>query len=175
MNDIIYTDIQTYIDNNIDINNILNKIKQIMEIEYPDYINWFNEKVIPGLYINERNIILIFKKDILIGFVNLKKTKKERKMSNLYIKKNLLYSKYFNKIINLSMEWLETEEPTLIISKNELDKCAGNILDKKWNATRIIKENNSVYFVFNGNDDFNNIKKLIIKKRHQNIYNHQNN
>lgn len=175
MNDIIYTDIQTCIDNNIDISNILNEVKKIMEIEYPDYINWFNEKVIPGLYIKERNIILIFKKNILIGFVNLKKTKKERKMSNLYINKNLFYNKYFNNLINLSMEWLETKNPILIISRNELNKCAGNILDKKWDATRIIKEKKSIYFVFNGNDEFNDIKKLIIKKSHNNIYNHQNN
>ena len=66
MNDIIYTDIQTCIENNIDINNILNEVKKIMEIEYPEYVNWFNEKVIPGLYIKERNIILIFKKNIRI-------------------------------------------------------------------------------------------------------------
>lgn len=172
MNDIIYTDIQTCIENNIDINNILNEVKKIMEIEYPEYVNWFNEKVIPGLYIKERNIILIFKKNILIGFVNLKKTKKERKMSNLYIMKNLFYNKYFNRLTNLSMEWLETKEPTLIISDNELDKYAGNILEKKWDATRIIKDKNSVYYVFNGNDEFNDIRKSLIKKSNKNVYNH---
>lgn len=96
-------------------------------------------------------------------------------MSNLYINKNLFYNKYFNNLINLSMEWLETKNPILIISRNELNKCAGNILDKKWDATRIIKEKKSIYFVFNGNDEFNDIKKLIIKKSHNNIYNHQNN
>lgn len=173
MNDIIYTDIQTCIKNNIDISNILNEVKKIMEIEYPEYVDWFNEKVIPGLFIKERNIILIFKKNVLIGFVNLKKTKKERKMSNLYIMKNLFYGKYFNRLINLSMEWLETKEPTLIISNNEIDKCASMLFDKDWYATRIIKKNNkSVYFIFNGNDEFNDIRKSLIKKSNKNVYNH---
>jgi len=172
MKDFTYTDIQSFIDKNIDISNILIDIEKIMEMEYPQYVCWFNEKVIPGLYSKERNIILIFKKNILIGFVNLKKTKNERKMSNLYIKKGLFYNKHFFKIIDLAMTWLETDHPSLIISNNELEKCAQNLFNKKWNTSSIIKkDNNSLYYVFNGYDEYNEIKKLLQKKRKDYINN----
>ena len=175
MRDIIYTDIQTCIKNGIDIKDILNNIKEIMKIEYPDYIDWFNNKVIPGIYTNERNIILIYKNNNLIGFVNLKKTKKERKLSNLYIKSKISYNKYFKDLINLSMNWLETDEPTLIISEKEFNKCAYSILNNNWNSTNIIKKNDSIYYIFNGNDEFYYIKKSLTKKRKKDIYKKENN
>lgn len=179
MKDVIYTDIQTMLDNNIDISDILNSIRTIMEIEYPDYIEWFDEKVIPGISLQERNIILIYKKNELIGFINLKKTKKERKMSNLYIKPSFYYNiynnKYFDKIVELSTEWLETDEPILIISEKDYDKCACNLYLNNWDVSRIMRKNNNLYYVINGYDEFKNIEKSMIKKRKNRVNDKQYN
>ncbi|MBE6160435.1 MAG: hypothetical protein E7157_05265 [Lactobacillales bacterium] len=173
MKDVIYTDIQTLLNNNIDITDILEKIRSIMEIEYPDYVEWFDEKVIPNLTFGERNIILVFKKNELIGFMNLKKTKKERKMSNLYIKPSFYYNnfnnKYFDKMLELSTEWLETNEPIIIISEKDYDKCAFILYIKSWDVSRIMRKNGTIYYVLNGYDEFKQIEKSIIKKRKKRI------
>lgn len=177
MKDIIYTDIQTMLDNNMDITDILNNIRDIMEKEYPDYVEWFDKKVVPGLSLQERNIILIFKKNELIGFINLKKTKKERKMSNLYIKPSFYYNnynnKYFDKIIDLSTEWLETNEPILIMSEKDYDKCAYILYLNHWDVSRIMRRNKTIYYVLNGYNEFKEIEKSIKKKRKNRINNKQ--
>lgn len=173
MNKIICTDIQTCIDNNVEINNILDEIEKTMELEYPDFVEWFKNILIPGLQKKQRNIILLFKGNNLIGFVNLKKTKKEKKLSNLYINSSFSYNKYFNLLINESINWLEIEDPLMIISNNELKKCAGNIINRNWHATRFIKgENNTEYYVINGYHDFKHIENLVKKKCKKKIYNH---
>lgn len=179
MKGVIYTDIQTMLDNNIDITDILNNVRSIMEVEYPDYVEWFDEKVIPGLSLQERNIILIYKKNELIGFMNLKKTKKERKMSNLYIKPSFYYNtlnnKYFDKIIDISTEWLETDEPIIIMPKKDYDKCAMILFLNHWNVSRILKKDNTIYYILNGNYEFSDVEKSIKQKRKEYITNHQNN
>lgn len=180
MRDVIYTDIQTMLDNNIGVTDILNNIRNIMEIEYPDYVEWFDEKVVPGLSLQERNIILIFKKNELIGFINLKKTKKERKMSNLYIKPSFYYNKYnnkyFDKVMDLSMQWLETNEPLLILSKKDFDNCASDLYLRDWNISRVMKnESNTIYYILNGNYEFSDVEKSLKQKRKEYINNHQYN
>ena len=173
MKDVIYTDIQTMLNNNIDITDTLNNVRSIMEVEYPDYVEWFDEKVVPGLSLQERNIILIYKKNELIGFVNLKKTKKERKMSNLYIKPSFYYNtynnKYFDKMIDISTEWLETDEPVIIISEKDYDKCAFVMYLKHWDVSRIMRKNNTLYYVLNGYDEFKEIEKSLSEKRKKRI------
>ena len=173
MKDVIYTDIQTMLNNNIDITDTLNNVRSIMEVEYPDYVEWFDEKVVPGLSLQERNIILIYKKNELIGFVNLKKTKKERKMSNLYIKPSFYYNtynnKYFDKILNISTEWLETDEPVIIISEKDYDKCALILFMNHWSVSRILNKGNTLYYVLNGYDEFKQIEKSLSEKRKKRI------
>lgn len=173
MKDVIYTDIQTMLDNNIDITDTLNNVRSIMEVEYPDYIEWFDEKVVPGLSLQERNIILIYKKNKLIGFMNLKKTKKERKMSNLYIKPSFYYNtynnKYFDKIIDISTEWLETDVPVIIMSEKDYDKCAIILFLNHWNVSRIIKKGNTLYYILNSYDEFKQIEKSLSEKRKKRI------
>lgn len=161
MKNIFYINIQDEIKNNHDITNIISEVFGYMKINYPDYLEWFNNKLLTGLSTNERNIIVAYKNNQLIGFVNLKKTNKEQKMSNLYIKQSIYYKKIWKEMIKLSLKWLEVPNPTIIISNQEIKKCVGLIMDMKWMPTDI--KNNDI--IFNGNNnEFMSIEKSLRKR-----------
>lgn len=164
MKNISFIDIQEELEkNNTNVLDIIDEIIEIMNKEYPNYTEWFKNKLIPGLAKKERNIILVYKKDKIIGMINLKKTNTERKMSNLYVKNCIQYDKITSILINKALIWLETKRPTIIMSEKELTKCASIILSKNWNITRKIKENND-YVVNGNNNEFTVLEKRLEKK-----------
>lgn len=140
---------------------IIDQIKVLMELEYPNFIDWFNQKLIPGISTNERNIIVILKNDKVIGFVNLTKKNKEKKISNLYIKSIFKYKQYFNVIIDKSLEWLDTDKPIIILSKNQLGRCWNYLLDRNWQITDRTKNDD---YILNRTGFFESLVKKKIHK-----------
>ena len=94
-------------------------------------------------------------------------------MSNLYIKPSFYYNtynnKYFDKIIDMSTEWLETDEPVIIMSEKDYDKCAIILFLNHWNVSRIIKKGNTLYYILNSYDEFKQIEKSLSEKRKKRI------
>ena len=140
---------------------IIDQIKVLMELEYPNFTDWFNQKLIPGISTNERNIIVILKNDKVIGFVNLTKKNKEKKISNLYIKSIFEYKQYFNVIIDKSLEWLDTDKPIIILSKNQLGRCWNYLLDRNWQITDRTKNDD---YILNRTGFFESLVKNKIHK-----------
>ena len=162
MKDIICFDIQTLIRNDENIDNIIDVIKKTMEKHYPSFCTWFDDKLIPGLSNGTRNIIVMFKNNKLIGFVNLKKTNKEKKMSNLHINSFFYYDKYWNILVDNSIEWLEEEDPVIIISKKELSKCNELVVKRGWYITDKSKNDD---YILNRHHEIEYIKKRLKKKK----------
>ena len=161
MKGIVCTDIQSLMQKNINTEYVIEEIRTIMKQEYPDYIEWFNEKLVPGLNV-DRNIVFLLKNHKIIGFVNLKKTNKENKMSNLYIKPSLYYKKHWDLLINHSIEWLEDYDPVMIISKKEINKCHFLLVERNWYVSDKRKNND---FVINRPDEIEKIKRILKTKK----------
>lgn len=171
MKDVVFINLEEELENNHDITQFLSQVLVMMKKEYPKYEEWFKNKVIPGLNKKERNIIVVTKKNKVIGFINLKKTAKEKKMSNLYINSTFNYEKICDKLFKISLNWLNTTHPTIIISSKELVKCMDIMMKNNWSYTRHI--NNE--YIFNGNNnEFVNIeKKLTLKNNSKNRINNK--
>lgn len=162
MKDIKIFDIQSLLEKKMDISYILRDVKIAMEKDYPDFYNWFNNKVIPGLENGTRNIIVMYKKNKLIGFTNLKKTEKEKKMSNLTVKSSLFYEKQWNLIVNEALNWLETEDPVIIMSKLETYKSINLIISRGWYLTDKVKNRD---YILNRYDELESIKHYVKRKK----------
>ena len=164
MKNITYCDIQTLLEQNIDTTSIIDEIDFLMRKEYPNYHEWFNNKLIPGLENNTRNIICLFKNHKIIGFVNLKKTNKERKMSNIYIKSTIFYEKCWNLMIDEAIKWLDDENPVMIVTQKDMMKSAYLIKSRNWHLTDKTKTND---YIINRCDEFEIIKRKSKIKRLQ--------
>lgn len=155
-------DIQDLIQQNIDINKYIFEIYKIMEKKYPNFCNWFNNKLLKGLDNGTRNIIILTQNNKVIGFVNLKKTDKERKMSNLYVNSIFYYEKCLNLLVDEATKWLEDEYPVVIISKQEIAKCSHLLINRNWYLTDRTKNND---YVMNRYDEFENFKRYFKQKK----------
>ena len=162
MNTITTFDIQSLIEQDINIDIIMNKVKEFMELEYPGFYDWFNDKVIPGLDDGTRNIVVMMKNDKVIGIANLKKTEKEKKMSNLTVKSFLHHEKYWNEIVNKSLDWLETDQPVVIIAKKEIYKSIELMFERGWYLTDRAKNND---YIVNRYDELECILQNIKRKK----------
>lgn len=88
--------------------------------DYPNFLNWFLEKQVPGVYCGNRDIILAIKKDEIIGVACVKKDD-ERKICSLYIKPHRRRNKEGILLVEKTFAFLETTTPliTMPISKVE--------------------------------------------------------
>lgn len=164
MKDIICLDIQSLINKNIDVSNIIYDINLLMEKDYPKYRDWFNNKLIPGLNNGSRNIIVMYKKNKIIGYVNLKKTAKERKMSNLNINSLFYYNQCWNILVDEAIKWLDDEDPIIIISDKEFNKCSNLIYKRNWHLSDKSKHSD---YIINRYDEFESFKTYFKKRRIQ--------
>lgn len=140
---------------------IIDQIQLLMQQNYPNFVDWFNNKLIPGINNGERNIVYITKGDKIIGFANLTKKQKEKKISNIYINSLFKYKAFFNILIDKSLDWLETDKPVVIMSEHELSKCFYLLLERNWTFTGKTKNND---YILNRKEFFEDIVKKKIHK-----------
>lgn len=162
MKNVSCLDIQSLIANNIDTTNIIEDISKMMLKEYPNFYEWFNNKVLPELANNTRNIVFLQRNNKIIGFLIIKNTPKEKKISNIYIKYSLFYEQYWNCLVDKAIDILEDDYPVIIISAKEIKKCVYLINDRHWYLTDRSKNND---YILNRYHEIENIRKTLIKKR----------
>lgn len=160
MKGIICTDIQSLKEQNINVEFVIDEVRAIMEQEYPDYIEWFDNKLVPGLD-SDRNIIFLIKNHNIIGFVNLKRSIKENKISNLYIKPSFNYKKHWELIMDKATGWLKDDDPIIILSKKQLIRCNALLYAKNWYISDKRKNDD---FIINRPNDIEKIKRILKKK-----------
>ena len=114
-------------------------ISMQVKYDYPDYKNWFLSKQVTGLYDNTRNIIIAHIDGKLVGFTSLKKTDKEKKICTFYVEKRFRKNQIGSKLVEKSIEFLETEQPLITIPMDKLNEFIkiGNKFN--WQVTNIIE------------------------------------
>lgn len=108
--------------------------------DYPDYKTWFQEKQIPGIYDNTRNIIVAHFNGRILGFVSLKKSKEEKKICTFYVEKSFRKNKVGTLLVERAITYLEEERPLITIPMNKLNDFIKIANKYNWQITDI-KEN----------------------------------
>ena len=92
--------------------NVLSSLKD----EYPDFHNWYFNKVIPGVFLGERIIILKITNGHISGISILKKTRDERKICTLRVTDNFQQKGIGSELLFQSCEKLGTSKPLITVS-----------------------------------------------------------
>lgn len=108
--------------------------------DYPDYKVWYQEKQIPGIYDNTRNIIIAHFNGRILGFVSLKRTKEEKKICTFYVEKSFRKNKVGTLLVERAITYLEEERPLITIPMNKLNEFIKIANKYNWQITDI-KEN----------------------------------
>ena len=115
-------------------------LSMIVKNDYPDYKEWYTKVQVPGLYTNERNIIIAHIKDKIVGFVSLKKTPQEKKICTFYVEKSFRRNKIGTILVERAVEFLEEERPLITIPMDKLNEFIKISNKYNWKITDI-KEN----------------------------------
>ena len=114
-------------------------LSMIVKNDYPDYKTWFLTKQVSGLYDNTRNIIVAHIDGKLVGFTSLKKTEEERKICTFYVEKRFRKNQIGSKLVEKSIEFLETEQPLITIPMDKLNEFIKIGNKYNWQVTNIIE------------------------------------
>ena len=145
MSKIQITDINNLIKQNYPYEVIKKLIDEVLLIsmqvkyDYPDYKNWFLSKQVTGLYDNTRNIIIAHIDGKLVGFTSLKKTDTEKKICTFYVEKRFRKNQIGSKLVEKSIEFLETEQPLITIPMDKLNEFIKIGNKYNWQVTNIIE------------------------------------
>lgn len=109
---------------------IIGKILDGLEKDYPNILEWYNKKVIPGLETGEREIILACKfykmkahEKIhfeVLGYVILKKTPNEKKICTFRVDPKYQHIGIGKRLMEASFSFLETRKPMITISEDNV-------------------------------------------------------
>lgn len=104
-----------------DLFNVFNLIKPISEF-YPDFSNWYWDKVAPGIITGNDKIIIAEKGNELVGVSIIKNTPNEKKLRALRISE-----KFQNKgaglyLIDKSLEELKTDKPIVSVAEEMINE-----------------------------------------------------
>lgn len=129
---------------------IIGKILDGLEKNYPNILEWYKNKVLPGLETGEREIILAckiykFYKDDevpieVLGYVILKKTPTEKKICTFRVEEKYQRLGIGKRLMEASFEFLETRKPMITISEDNV-KSFESLL-KKYNFKLVEKIEN---------------------------------
>ena len=115
-------------------------LSMIVKNDYPDYKEWYTKVQVPGLYTNERNIIIAHINDKIVGFVSLKKTPTEKKICTFYVEKNFRRNQIGTILVEKAIEFLEESRPLITIPMDKLNEFIRIANKYNWEITDI-KEN----------------------------------
>ena len=115
-------------------------LSMIVKNDYPDYKEWYTTVQVPGLYTNERNIIIAHINDKIVGFVSLKKTPIEKKICTFYVEKNFRRNQIGTILVEKAIEFLEESRPLITIPMDKLNEFIRIANKYNWEITDI-KEN----------------------------------
>lgn len=124
-------------ENTLDYLKVLGMSLSDLSKDYPDFVKWYTDKIIPGIEKGEREIILRHQAGRVSGIAILKNTSpvndiqeesNERKICCLRVLPEYQNRGIGVKLFIRSMDRLETDKPLLSISSNNLNRFK-NIMD----------------------------------------------
>ena len=124
-------------ENTLDYLKVLGMSLSDLSKDYPDFVKWYTDKIIPGIEKGDREILLRHQHGRVSGIVILKNTllnedsvkdPSERKICCLRVLPEYQNQGIGVKLFIRSMDRLETDKPLLSISSNNLNRFK-NIMD----------------------------------------------
>ena len=94
-----------------------------LRAEYPNFYNWFYQKVVPGLSNGERKIFVAKSSSSyskINGILILKDSFDEKKICTLYVEKNSRLNGIGKKFMELAFNELNTDKPLITITENKI-------------------------------------------------------
>ena len=91
-----------------------------MSEDYPDIEYWFRQKVVPGLRIGSRNLILIERGDEVAGLGIAKNEDAEQKICTVRVSSNFYGRGIGVRIFDNLMTWLGNDKPHLTVSQSKV-------------------------------------------------------
>ena len=88
--------------------------------DYPDFHNWYFNKVIPGVLSGERIIILKITNGHISGISILKKNGNEKKICTLRVTDNFQQKGIGSELLYQSCELLDTAKPLITVSSEKI-------------------------------------------------------
>lgn len=91
---------------------------------YPNFDEWLDKKVLPGIAVGERTVIVEEREGRSVGFLILKHTNKEQKLCTLRVRPEFECRGLGVRLFNTAFEVLGTSRPLLSVSEVSLPKFA---------------------------------------------------
>ena len=110
---------------------------------YPNYKEWFQEKMIPGILQGTRTIIGIQEKNRVIGFISLKK-EEEKKICTIFVDKENRGKGLGTILVEKGIEYLETDHPLLTIPVEIIHDYQELIRKYHWEITDSVEKEHIV-------------------------------
>lgn len=153
--------LRDYINNNDEFVELVSKIYDFTSFiinDYPNYKNWYFNKVLPDIINNERDILFTRNPNNyneIISMLCLKNSNEEKKICTLYVSDKYRNLGIGSSLIMEAMNILDTSKPFITIMDYKLDVFKPIINKFNWKLTEVIPSlyNNSCEFCFNGNEE----------------------
>ena len=99
---------------------LIYKFVRRLSIEYPDFINWFNNLFTDSKELKlDREIIICESNYKIVGLAILKSSDYEKKICTLRVDRRYQHQGIGKKLIQLSLEWLEDDYPVITMHKSK--------------------------------------------------------
>jgi predicted GNAT family N-acyltransferase len=110
-------------DNKILFNNCIKHIYEslfILKKDYPNFETWYYNIVISNIVSKEREILMLYNENILVGLSILKNTKIEKKICTLCILPKFRKMGLGKILLKESLEFLNVDFPVITVSNNKV-------------------------------------------------------
>lgn len=130
------------------------KILSALENSYPDFYNWYWNKVVPGILTKDDDLILAYSRNELVG-ISILKNSEEKKLRALRITDKFQNKGYGLYLIDESLKRLDTDKPLCSVSDKMINDYSRIFINKyNFDLTHVYKNlynKDSLEYEFNGN------------------------
>jgi hypothetical protein len=126
---------------------------------YPDFSNWYWDKVVPGIILNNDKIIIAEKKSKLVG-ISIIKNGNEKKLRTLRISEEFQNKGYGLYLIDQSLKELNTDKPIVSVAEEMINDFSRIFINRyNFEITHVyngLYRKHKLEYEFNGNKKLNN-------------------
>lgn len=129
-------------------------IIQSLGLIYPNFYDWFWNKIIPGVHLNNSSVINLIKNNEIIG-VSIIKNSDEKKIRAIRIKPEYQNKGYGLYLIDESLKQLNFDKPVCSVSESMINDYSRIFINRyNFNVSHVYKGlyfKNKLEYEFNGN------------------------
>lgn len=131
-----------------------------LENSYPNFYDWYWNKVVPGILTKDDELILAYNKNELVGISIIKNNIDEKKLRALRISDKFQSKGYGLYLIDESLKRLEIDKPLCSVSDKMINEYSRIFINRySFDLTHVYKNlytKNSLEYEFNGNKELKN-------------------